>query len=177
MENKNLNKESSLYSDRDDTKIAHQTVCTMYTHEAQLVWHRYNVLLVANSILLAIIGIISSKNSLSLIFSISLPVVGFVLCIIWHSMTKKGFAATVHWAWEAERIESSLPEIMRAFSNRRNRINGASVTYTVGNKTRLVRNSWLSRHIFSIHRLSYAIIWLFGIIYLLFIFEGIKEFP
>lgn len=150
MENENDDKISDL-------KSACQTTQQMYIHEAQLLWQRYNVLLVVNSMLLAMLGFVKLP-----FLSISISLAGIITCFLWYQITVRGFASTVQWARELENMEKSLPDSLKVFTRRRERISGS-------------KRSWLSKNIFSVHKIAYCLIIIFFIMYVIFLLNAHSE--
>jgi len=50
-------KESGNQDKKEDARIDYQVATTLWTYEGQLVWSKFNAMLVANSIVLAVIGL------------------------------------------------------------------------------------------------------------------------
>lgn len=96
----------------DDHKIEiaiakYQTAINKNISESEVLWNRYNTLLVFNSILIATIGL-SYQNNIHLptLISISLPIVGLITCFIWTFTTFKGFRWIYKWIVYARDIEN-----------------------------------------------------------------------
>ena len=86
----------------------------LYTFEGNVTWTRYNVMLVANSIILSGVALLISREHL-LLPSVSL-VGGFILCLLWYRLTTIGFGMVGHYfRWTCER-ENQLPEQDRIFN-------------------------------------------------------------
>src|SRR5216117_444096 len=89
---------AKVESDDDDierAQIGYQAAISLWIHEGGLIWSKFNALLVANSIILASIGLtLSASNStaaLAEIFLKGMPIAGVVLCILWMSLTRRSF--------------------------------------------------------------------------------------
>lgn len=75
--------------------------------ESEILWSKYNTMLVFNSILIAAIGISYQDNiHLPWFIIIFLPIVGLITCSIWFFTTHKGFRWIDNWIVFARDIES-----------------------------------------------------------------------
>lgn len=95
----------------ENARIKYQTAINIFNSEGQIQWGRYNAMLVVNSLLLTLTGILS-KNDFQipvLIVEIA-PIVGLVFCYLWFKMTKNGFYWINHWISEARKLEDQLPD-------------------------------------------------------------------
>lgn len=112
--------ESNELVEKEDARVGYQVAVDLWTYQGQLNWQRYNVMLVANSVIIAVIGAILSgqlaaQRSQPLLM-ISLAGVGFVLCIAWVLLTARGFDHHRYWILCAWGLEEHLGEAVRAVS-------------------------------------------------------------
>lgn len=89
----------------DDARIAYQTAISLWVYEGNLIWSKFNAMLVANSIVLAVVGFAQSSTVLSHAVKTALPVVGTLLCLFWLHLTKRGFDYCVYWIVSARELE------------------------------------------------------------------------
>ena len=68
-------------SKEEDTRTAYEVAAGLYMAENQLTWDRFNVMLVANSIVLAGAGVAGDEGNLFRPLVGWLPVIGILLCI------------------------------------------------------------------------------------------------
>jgi hypothetical protein len=107
------NRENSNYPE-----LGYQTVLNLYIYEGNLTWNRYNVMLVANSIMIAGIFLLLSNISSFKLLSIFLSIAGFILCVFWYKLTSQGFWNCKHYYWSAIDIENRyLKHPSNIFSN------------------------------------------------------------
>jgi hypothetical protein len=92
--------------DQDDIRIAYQGAIEMASHEGEAVWARFNVILVANSIVL--LALTTSTNTLPPNSGIVLPVGGIVLCVMWLFLMKRGFTYEKYYVVTARLLEQRL---------------------------------------------------------------------
>ena len=108
----------------------YETAIELLIHEGSLTWNRYNVYLVANSVILASIGILESANNDTLVLSICLTTVGIILCIAWYLLTLRGFDRCNHYYKIAISLENPQVEVLRSPEN-------VSIVSKLGNHRRL----------------------------------------
>jgi len=83
-------------SDRkEDARVGYQVAVSLWTYEGEQNWARFNVMLVANSIIIAVLGLaatsqLSNQGSLGPL-SVVLSVVGLLLSAAWFLITVRGF--------------------------------------------------------------------------------------
>lgn len=76
-------------------------------HESALLWGKFNVFLVANSIIVGGAGILLSSKPVAAILRFSIPVAGFILCLLWYFITRRGFWMCAYYFSVAQRIENT----------------------------------------------------------------------
>lgn len=95
----------------ENIRIKYQEAIGLKNSEGEIQWHRFNAILIVNTILIGLIGL-NDNNSLVYLpqyFKQYLPVSGFVICTLWLLMTWKGFKWMDIWMKEANILEESLP--------------------------------------------------------------------
>jgi len=160
-------KESGNQDKKEDARIDYQVATTLWTYEGQLVWSKFNAMLVANSIVLAVIGLgISSQLELP-IFTIGMPIAGLFFCAMWFLVTKRGFDNYVYWIRSARELEERhLTDIVETVSRGGDFAAGKEVQLTINGETRKYRMSWFGR-LLKVEWASYLIIGVFAVIYLI----------
>ncbi|HUD20336.1 MAG TPA: hypothetical protein VMR81_07880 [Patescibacteria group bacterium] len=93
--------------------------------ESEILWNRYNALLVFNSILITAIGFSYQGNlNLPLLVVASLPIAGLLSCYLWFIVTLRGFQWIKFWTVTARKIEEKyLPDdnpILNPINNGKN---------------------------------------------------------
>jgi hypothetical protein len=91
---------------KEDARVGYEVAASFWTYQGQLNWHRYNVMLVSNSVMLAVIGATLSSQRLLPYLTLALAIVGLILCFVWVLLTARGFDHHKFWglcAWELER--------------------------------------------------------------------------
>lgn len=72
--------------------------------EGEILWSRYNAMLVFNSILITSIGLVYQSNIKSAIM-IFLPIGGLISCYLWFITSLRGFQWIKYWIVSARKIE------------------------------------------------------------------------
>jgi len=100
--------EEQVMSEQDDIRVAYQGAIDMATHEGDGVWARFNVILVANSVLL--LALTTSTRQLPEGWDAMLSIAGIVLCVVWLLLMKRGFTYETYYVIAARMIEQRLAE-------------------------------------------------------------------
>lgn len=81
-------------------KAALDVAIQMYMYEGELIWSRFNSMLVANSVLVAIIGfsyLSTAPLASSPVVTIGAPLAGIVVTVIWGYLTELGTSHLDNW--------------------------------------------------------------------------------
>jgi hypothetical protein len=93
----------------DNARVGYQVATSLWIYEGGLIWSKFNTLLVANSIILAVISLTLSVPSgaavLARVFSIAIPIMGIVLCVLWWLITRRSWEYHDIWLLSAREIE------------------------------------------------------------------------
>jgi hypothetical protein len=124
-------------------------------------------MLVANSIIIAVLGLVVTGEHPSPGMSIMLSIVGFTLCVAWSFITKRGFDYQAYYVLSARELEEHLPSgMVRTVSRGGTFAGGQPVSVDIGGTPRIIRMSWWSRRA-TAGRIALVVILLFGIMYVL----------
>lgn len=86
----------------------YQVAIDKNTSEGEILWNRYNALLVFNSLLITGIGFLykgDDKGALPTLIAFSLPIAGLVSCYLWFIVTHRSFQWIKYWITSARKIE------------------------------------------------------------------------
>ena len=98
-----------MCSDRQENlRIAYQVAVDFVRSEEQGIWARFNAMLIANSITLAFIGSIFTKDNKQPIILASL--FGLFLCIMWYLLIKRGFNYREYFVLSVREFEVYNPD-------------------------------------------------------------------
>lgn len=103
MENKLTDFEKSLRKKK--AEIGYRTAIDLVALVSHEIYSRFNAMLTANSIILAIVGWSITVGELSSLLLISLPIMGVALCTIWLLYVYHGFYWQDLFREEAKRLE------------------------------------------------------------------------
>lgn len=145
--------------------VAYQVAIDLWAHAGEEVWDRFNVMLVANSIIIAVIGLaITGQRALPAI-TVLLPLIGIVLCALWFVMMKRGFDYQVYFILSARELEEKyLADPVSVLSRGAVFANGKAISLEVAGGSTTHRMSLWSR-LMTAQRASYAVIIVFVVVY------------
>ena len=90
---------------REEILLSYRTAIDFWIYQGQLNWNRFNVMLVANSILIAVIGSLVASEKPIPVLTMLLAVLDLCLSAAWAVLTLRGFDYHKYWgfwAWELE---------------------------------------------------------------------------
>jgi hypothetical protein len=139
-EHENINHET------DDARIGYQTAIDLWTNESEQSWARFNAMLVANSAILAVIGLAETNSPPIHLFSIGLSFAGLFLCGIWLIIIKRGFDYQNYYVMSAREIEERfLANTIKTVSRGGTFADGQPINIIIDGKPKMLRMSWCSR--------------------------------
>ena len=154
-------------SKREDARAAYAAAVSLWTYEGDTIWARFNAMLVANSVILALIGLLYGVADIPPLFKKSLPIAGLVLCGVWLIITKRAFDYYTYWILSARELEEEhLSPVAKTISRGGAFAAGEKVSLRVGGKTVTYRMSWLGRSV-RIAWCTYLVVVGFGSLYAL----------
>jgi hypothetical protein len=159
-------------TDYEAASSTYQAAITLWTSEAALIWSIFNAMVVANSVILAAAGLLGTSANNSRTLSIALPFAGLILCIMWFTMTRRGYDYHRYWVLSAREIEeSALRDIARTVSRGGDFAEGRRVELTFGQQKRSCRMSWVSRTVRA-RAAAYVVIFVFAAIHLIVLLQA-----
>jgi len=160
-------KESNNQDNKKNAQIGYQVATTLWTYEGQLVWSKFNAMLVANSIILAVIGLAISSQDKLLIFLMGMSIAGLIFCVLWFLIIKRGFDNYIYWILSVRELEEQhLTDIIKTVSRGGNFADGKKIQLTINGKNKDYQMSWLGRLI-RVEWASYLVITVFAVMYFL----------
>lgn len=159
---------SKYDNQKENARVGYQVASNLLIYEGSTLWSKFNALLVANSIVLGAIlfstNVSGSLGVLSKVFSIGMPIFGFILCIMWFLLTKRSFNYYKYWILSTRELEEQHLNIpLQTISRGGNFADGKEVKTRIGGNHESLQMSCLSR--LSIKYSSYIIIGLFFFMY------------
>ena len=150
--------------DKDEkARVSYEVAVKMWQWEGDLIWSKSNAMLVANSVVLAIIGL-AITNRLRAI-AIGLSFAGLLLCFLWYLATVRGFDNVGYWILCARELEGSQlnDETVKYVSRGAGYARGESVTFHLEDNAEY-RMSDTAR-LLSVKQVAYGIIAVFAVVY------------
>ena len=96
-----------------DDDYTTRTIRELYILESNLTWSRYNMMLLANSIILGAIALLLTGSHMFLPFAMVLG--GIFTCLLWHRLTTIGFSMCNYRYNKAIKRENGLPDDEKVF--------------------------------------------------------------
>ncbi len=147
---------------------AYQSAMHMWSHTGQVLWSKFNAMLVAQSIIVASV-LFSFKPELTYL-RMGLSFIGLLLCIVWGMITARGNSFHVYYFLSARELAEQHFPTEAQFLGERGQFfsEGASVKIKRADNKVSRRIRSFGRFL-STEKLSYIVIVLFGIIHLILI--------
>jgi hypothetical protein len=172
----------------ENARVGYQSAIALWTYQGNLNWSRFNVMLTANSIILAVIGVaFTSQRSLP-VFTLSLPLLGLVslpvstrllpllglfLCAAWFLLTVRGYDFQRYWSRSALELEEKyLANSVKTVSRSRPYGKGEEILLEIGGESIPLRMGLWSRFAESQRRISYLVIVVFAVLYVVTLVQG-----
>lgn len=162
----------------DETEIEHarvgyQVAAGLWTYEGKQNWARFNVMLVANSTILAIIALVVTSEPARPLISLLMTIVGLILCAAWFLITKRGIDYQNYYVNSARELEERfLGQVVKTASRGSIFARGRPVTFELDGKPLTLQMSWSSRRA-SAGLIALVVISLFALVYVLALFQAI----
>lgn len=154
-------------SSTENARVGYQVATNLWIYEGELLWSKFNALLVANSIVLASIGLAISAPSSLMVFSTGMPVVGIVLCVLWFQLTNRSFGNYKYWIFSAREIEEKfLSDSVKIVSRGGDFADGKKVSLQIGSQPKQLELNRLGKDLRA-EWASYVIIGLFLVMYVI----------
>ena len=151
---------------RENALIGYQMAISLWTFQGEQSWARFNIMLVANSIVIAVIGLAFTSQRPVAVFTLLLPIVGLLLCGIWFAHTRREAEYSDYDILSARELEEKyLSDPVKTVSRGGLFAEGATVTIEIGGKTTQLRMGRLARSL----RAKAAAKWVILILALLYI--------
>ena len=156
-----------------DARVGYQVAVSLWTYEGEQNWARFNVMLVANSIILGIIGLVVTSDHARLSVSFVMSILGLILCAAWFLITKRGFDYQHYYVRCARELEERfLGQVVTTASRGSIFAGGSPVTFELNGKSTTLQMSWSSSRA-SAGRISLFVIFLFVFVHLLALLQSI----
>jgi 4-amino-4-deoxy-L-arabinose transferase-like glycosyltransferase len=146
--------------------IGYQTAIDLWTYQGEQVWARFNIMLVANSIVVTAIVLTISSQKLLPIFTKLLALIGFILCLFWYLLIKRESEYADYYINSARELEEQyLAPIIKTVSRGASFANGNKITLKINKKEKELQMSRMARFRRT-KDISFYTIWLFIFLYI-----------
>jgi len=130
--------------------------------ESEILWSRYNAMLVFNTLLITTIGFVFQNQTIGGDLLLLLPILGLISCLVWFTVTRKGFIWINYWIYSARKLEEEYfkdnNEVMNPILH--------------GDEHRKLISSWPNTEIS-----SYILIVMIVLVYIAFLLLQISKSP
>jgi hypothetical protein len=124
-------KEALSPEEMENVRIGYQVAVNLWWYLGDLVWAKYNAMLVVNGIVAAAIGIGLTSQQPAPILTIGLSVVGLVLCVLWFQLVELGFGLFVPYIAAARELEEKYLDRVKVVSRGTEVVQGKSMNYEI----------------------------------------------
>lgn len=162
----------------ENAQIGYDVAMATCQWEGELIWSKFNAMLVANSVVLAILGLTityTGTRQLNLV-TVVISIAGIVLSLLWGLLTRRGFYNYKYWIRCARELEGHLLPV-ESVHRGATYAKGDKVTFKIRDKDGKVIDDHFQlgsviQH-FNVETSSYLIISLFAVMYILALIYGL----
>jgi len=130
----------------ENARVGYQAALDIWTAETRMIWSRFNMMIVANSIILGAISLtIGSNHPLSTSFTRALCLVGLAASLAWLPAHRRACQQSSYLHSSARELESYLADPVVTISRGTEFSEGNEVALTIDGEKRRLRLGWLTR--------------------------------
>ena len=157
----------------ENARVGYEATLSVWIAQTQLIWSRFNVVIVANSIILGAVGLtIVSGHSLSASLTRPLCLVGLVVSLAWLCTYRRACQLSSYFLSSARELESYLADPVTTVSRGTEFSEGNEVALAIGGETKKLRLTWLARtSLAKTESFYYFLIAMFLILYIVLLFR------
>ena len=164
--------EKGLPEDAGNAQLWYQAAIGMWSYYGDALWSTYNALLVANSVVIAAVGLLFASSQPLLLLRWALLGLGLLLCIMWAFITARAVELHVFWGLVAREFEERSGVFdLRSRGGRF--VAGESVTLEYGSALHVRKMPWCAR-LLPTRWAAYAVIVIFAVIYIAVIVQPFR---
>ena len=120
-------------SENESALAGYQASMNLWIYEGNILWSKFNALLVANSVVLTAYGFTAGSGAVVGAFAWALPIAGIVLCLLWAQLMRRGFDNYRYWIYSARELEEKhLSPTTKLVSRGGDYADGSAVSLTIG---------------------------------------------
>ena len=83
------------------------TALKLYDHSGQVTWSRYNIMLLANSLIVTSISMLIASANSGRVLILAMSLIGCVFCFVWSVISKRGFDYHNYYLFAARNLYGS----------------------------------------------------------------------
>ncbi|MCJ7456227.1 hypothetical protein MUP07_05710, partial [Candidatus Bathyarchaeota archaeon] len=130
----------------ENARVGYRAALDIWKAQTRLASSRFNVMIVANSIILGAIALtIRGNHLLPVLFTRGLCLVGIVVSLVWLHAYTRASQHNSYFLWSARELESYLADPVVTISRGAMFSEGNEVTLTIDGEKKKLRLSWLAR--------------------------------
>ena len=157
----------------ENARLGYQAAINKWNYYGEGLWAKYNALLVANSIVVAAIGLVYASQDSLPILAWALPLLGLMLSAVWFLITKRGTEQHIFYGLAARELEEKfLADEVYLHSHGASYAAGKPVSLKIGGTFKTLRMSVWGRTVRT-SILTCIVIGIFAAIYLAVIIQNI----
>jgi hypothetical protein len=153
----------------DDVRAGYEVAVELMVSEAEMLWSKFNALLVINTILLGTSSLnIFGPNQASplgrLVSGAVAPFVGVILCVLWWLLMDRSFSRFDYWIHSARELEERMAGPITTLTRGAEFAQGCEVTFKLADGNRRLRMTWSGR-VSTVRAAQRAAVVLFAAVY------------
>lgn len=125
----------------ENARCGYQAAIQLWIYEGNLIWSKFYVMLVANTLILTAYGFVRTDHSAPGSLRHGLPAIGIFLCVIWLLTTKRGFDNYKYWIFSAREIEEQHLDPVVTVQRGGQYADGESVSLRIAGTAKIMRMS------------------------------------
>lgn len=154
--------------DQENARVGYQTAIDLWGILVQTSWSRFNAMLVANSIIVSIIVLALPNKETLYMFIIIFPFIGITLCIIWFLLMRRDSKYQNYYVRSARELEREYLDPVQTVLRGGEFKENVEIFINDGFNPKKFKIGWI--RLFTTSNLSYAVISLFVIVYIILIY-------
>jgi hypothetical protein len=170
-----LPRETLSPDEMENIRVGYQVAVNLWIFFGELIWAKYNAMLVVNGIVAAAIGIVlTSTQPLAPSIMVGLSIIGLILCTLWAQLLSRGRAYLDPYISAARELEDRYLGIL-SIIRRGNEFNaGKTVLYEIDGKSVSVGMGFPANKVRT-GQASYLIIAVFALMYALMLAMALRR--
>jgi hypothetical protein len=156
----------------ENARVGYQAALTVWIEKTRMIWSRFSMMFVANSLILgAIVLTIGNNRALSAPFTRILCLVGLAVSFAWLGTHRRACQQNSYLLSSARELESHLADPVATISRAMIFSQGDEITLTINGEKKKLRLSWLARSgLARTESFSYFVIAMLMVLYVAFLF-------